>query len=77
MNEEIAKITIELNAEGKIIAELAGQQGNLLTMLMYCLEEIIQGSYCCDGHLEIEKAAIAKAILEIEAPKNKTKSSEV
>ncbi|MBC9788592.1 hypothetical protein [Carnobacterium maltaromaticum] len=69
MNENTAKITIELNAKGGLSAEMEGTTEDLLAMLEHCIGETLQAGYCCEGHYELRKIALLTSIMGMEVKK--------
>lgn len=70
MNENTAKITIDLDASGRVQAVLEGTTENLLAMLTHCIGQVLQANHCCEAHCELEKLALAKDILTMEVQTN-------
>ncbi|MFS7003055.1 hypothetical protein [Carnobacterium maltaromaticum] len=69
MNENKAKITIELNAKGGLSAEMEGTTEDLLAMLELGIGETLQAGYCCEGHYELRKIALLTSIMGMEVKK--------
>ncbi|MGX7417780.1 hypothetical protein ACWOFR_03135 [Carnobacterium gallinarum] len=69
MNENTAKITIELNAKGGLNAKMEGTTEDLLAMLELGISETLQAGYCCEGHYELRKIALLTSIMGMEVKK--------
>lgn len=69
MNENTAKIAIELNAKGGLSAEMEGTTEDLLAMLELGIGETLQAGYCCKGHYELRKIALLTSIMGMEVKK--------
>lgn len=76
MNENTAKINVELDANGDTTVQMEGTADNLLALAILCIDDVLKANYCCKGHLILAKAEITAAILGIEAPKDNAKKGE-